>query len=378
MKGPTTFRQLGTTCRVFSTPTLSTHHRQNYLWRQESFFFGDNPWGWRIPEVLVGSTGVIFIYLLAKKMFAGRFTPVFASILLTFEFSWFVNSRIAFIEIFVATFSLVAAYFFWSFYQTDSDSAKGNLRYLVLTGVFFGLAVASKWSGLFLLAFVSVFYLWQKRKKIALAFAKISSIALIAVAVYIGSYSFYLTSHTLSDFTNLQTRMLNFHIYEIPERAERLGENTDSFNNAYTPWIWVLNPIYPYYGEDFNEKISSVLFLFNPAIFWGILAAIIMSAKKIANNKEVLFLTGAFGVSWLPWLFASRPTYPYYLLSAIPFGILLFNGVIEEKFMGKRFLLVGFAFSVAIVFLFYYPILTNLIVPDWYFRILTGSTGFKP
>ena len=98
--------------------------------------FGDNAWGWRIPEVLIGSIGVIFIYLLAKSMFGGRFIPVLASIFLTFEFSWFVHSRVGVIEVYAATFSLAGAFFFWQFLKTDKKLT------LIFTGIFFGLAIA--------------------------------------------------------------------------------------------------------------------------------------------------------------------------------------------------------------------------------------------
>ena len=109
---------------------------------------GDNPWGWRVMSVLFGTLGIVVTYLLAKRIFHSTKIALLASFLLTFDFLWFVFSRTALLEIFLAVFSLTALYFLWNYYQSE----KG--RDLILFSLFVGLAVAVKWSGaLFLLAF---------------------------------------------------------------------------------------------------------------------------------------------------------------------------------------------------------------------------------
>jgi len=153
--------------------------------------FGDNVWGWRIPEVLVGSLGVVFIYLLAEKMFGGKFIPVLASLFLTAEFGWFVSSRLGTIEIYVAAFSLAAGYFFWKFLKSESS------KDLLLSGFFFGLAISSKWSGLFLLIFALGFYLLKKKPRSLLKIAQLITVVLL---VYFASYSFYLKTTLLTAF----------------------------------------------------------------------------------------------------------------------------------------------------------------------------------
>ncbi len=357
--------------------------------------FGDNPWGWRIPEVLVGSLGVIFIYLLAKKMFppsstrqrtsgdklalsdlreilSERFVPILAAVFLTFEFSWFVNSRIANLEIYVATFSLAAAYFFWNFYQNEA------FKYLGLAGVFFGLAIASKWNGLFLLAFVSLFYLWHRRRKIIPASIKIFLIVLIATGIYLGSYSFYLTRHSLADFTNLQVKMYTYHTLNFPEKIKELNPGVDRYSSYYTPWILLFNPPYPYHGESFDGEVRSILFLYNPAIFWGGLIAIGLSLRKLSKSPEKVFLIGSSAAFWLPLVVSPRYSLPYYLLPAIPFIILLLAKVIRERLEDRKFFLIGFLVAVVVIFFFYYPLLSNLTVSPWYLKMLIGISGFGP
>ena len=338
--------------------------------------FGDNPWGWRIPEVLVGSLGVVFIYLLAKRLFGGNFTPILASLFLTFEFSWFVNSRIGTIEIYLATFSLAASFFFWNFFKEE------KLKYSTLAGIFFGLAIAAKWSGVFLLIFLGIYYLWYKRKKLTGAFIRFTTTVLITALVCLGSYGFYLTAHSFTNLANLQIKMAKYHLQEVPKkekaRSVRGVGSTYSYLQVYHPSLWVFNPIFPYYGESIGERVKSVLFLFNPALFWGSLAVILISLKRLTKEKEKLFLVVAFTSFWLPWLFSPRFSLSYYLLGVMPFGILLLVKLIREKFKEWNFFITGFVVSVIALFFFYYPLLTAVSVHRWYFRILTGTAGLGP
>jgi len=332
---------------------------------------GDNFWGWRIPEVLVGSLGVIFIYLLAKEMFGGRFIPVLAAVFLTFEFSWFVNSRVATIEIYLATFSLAAAYFFWKFFKFE------NAKTLILTGVFIGLAIASKWSGLFLFSFLMMFYIWNKRLDLLPSLRKAILITLVAFMVYIASYGLYLNNHTLGDLSNLHTRMVSYHLSDVQRKVAEKTPDVGLFNSAYASWTWVFNQTYPYAGEDEGNTSKVILFLYNPAIFWGILGVLIFRFKRLIKDKQELFLAGAFLSFWLPWFLAPRFSLPYYLLAAIPFGIVLLSKFICENYEKKRYLLMGFIASSIALSLFYYPLLSYISIPTWYLRLLTGAVGIE-
>ncbi|MCH8821227.1 glycosyltransferase family 39 protein [Patescibacteria group bacterium] len=332
---------------------------------------GDNFWGWRIPEVLVGSLGVIFIYLLAKEMFGGRFIPTLAAIFLTVEFSWFVNSRLANIEIYLATFSLAAAYFFWKFFKSESIKA------LILTGVFIGLAIATKWSGLLILAFLMAFYIWNKRLDLLQTLRKAALIIVIAFMVYVASYGFYLNSHSFADLFGLHQRMINYHLNYVPESTSRSNPDANLLNNGYAPWAWIFNPSYLYAGDEGGETSKTVLFLYNPAIFWGILGTLIFTFKKIIKDERKTFLLGAFLCFWLPWFLAPRFTLPYYLLASIPFGIILLSKFISENYNKRGYLLVGFIASSIALFLFYYPLLSYISIPTWYLRLLTGAVGIE-
>ena len=330
--------------------------------------FGDNAWGWRIPEVLIGSIGVIFIYLLAKSMFGGRLIPVLASIFLTFEFSWFVHSRVGVIEVYAATFSLAGAFFFWQFLKTDKKLT------LIFTGIFFGLAIASKWSSLFLLLFVGLYYIFQKRESFSQSLYKVILISGSAVVVYLAAFIFYLQKHSLAELFQLQINMFTFHASEHPEIvADITGRRINKLNYYYSPLTWLFNTFQIYAGSTDGVYSRIITHLYNPALFWGSITAIVLSIKRLNKNREKLFLIGSFLVFWVPWLIIPRISYPYYLLSSMPFGIILLSKILEENFEMRSFLVVGFTILAVLIFLFYYPVLSFLNVPNWYIRILTGS-----
>src|SRR3990167_9690190 len=57
--------------------------------------FGDNPFGWRILSVIFATISVIITYFLAKEITNNKTVAKIASLLLTFEFAFFVHSRTA-------------------------------------------------------------------------------------------------------------------------------------------------------------------------------------------------------------------------------------------------------------------------------------------
>lgn len=111
----------------------------------------DNPFAWRFFGALAGLGSVVFIYLLGKRLFRSEVVGMVAAFLMTFEGLAFTQSRIATPDTFLLFFVLGTIYFL------VSD------RFL-LSGIFFGAALATKLSAL-LTVFPIVIYLlyryWQ-------------------------------------------------------------------------------------------------------------------------------------------------------------------------------------------------------------------------
>jgi hypothetical protein len=106
-----------------------------------------DPFGWRFPGALAGVGAVIFIYLLAKRLFQSEVAGLTAGFLLSVDGLAFTQSRIGTPDTYVR-FMLASVYFLVS-------------RRWLLSGVFLGAAAASKWIGAFtILPIVMYFAYW--------------------------------------------------------------------------------------------------------------------------------------------------------------------------------------------------------------------------
>ncbi len=116
--------------------------------------FGMTPFGWRLAGTLVGILMLPAIYLLAKQLTKKTWTAGLAIGLLALDCMHFAQTRIATIDSFPVFFIILAFFFMLRFTQRDLGaegrfSFAGLLPDLGLSGLCFGLAVASKWIGLY-------------------------------------------------------------------------------------------------------------------------------------------------------------------------------------------------------------------------------------
>ncbi|MFI5198764.1 MAG: phospholipid carrier-dependent glycosyltransferase, partial [Candidatus Limnocylindrales bacterium] len=120
---------------------------------------GSDPFAWRFPGVIAGALTAVLIYLLARILFRRRAIAVLAGFLVAVDGMFFVQSRIAMNDVYVGLF-IVAAYALFAAIWT------GWWRWrwawvvgLPVVGVLLGLALASKWVGLYAIAGVGILIL---------------------------------------------------------------------------------------------------------------------------------------------------------------------------------------------------------------------------
>lgn len=112
-------------------------------------FFGDaSAIGWRFFGALFGVGSIIFVYLLGKRLFKSEIVALSAAFLMTVEGLFFVQSRLATNDIYLLFFALGSLYFL------VSD------RYL-LSGIFLGAALATKWTGLFIAFPLALYFTYR-------------------------------------------------------------------------------------------------------------------------------------------------------------------------------------------------------------------------
>lgn len=127
--------------------------------------FGYRPFGWRFAAAVVGTLSILLVYVIAKRLWSSTFAAVTASILLATDGLFFVQSRIAMLDIFLAFWILVAIWLLLED-RARAETRRGGVRWWrVAAGVAAGLAVSTKWSAAALLPMLIVIALaWEVRR----------------------------------------------------------------------------------------------------------------------------------------------------------------------------------------------------------------------
>jgi len=125
--------------------------------------FGMTPFGWRFAGTLAGVLMLPGMYLLGKWLTKRRFFAFMAMFLMSVDLMHFTQTRIATIDSFVVLF-IIWSYAFMVYYiRMDYWKTKfiKALCPLALSGLFMGLAVASKWTGCYAGVGLAVLFFWS-------------------------------------------------------------------------------------------------------------------------------------------------------------------------------------------------------------------------
>lgn len=118
--------------------------------------FGVNVFAARLPFVMAGLFSVLFIYLLASKLFDKEAGLLSAAIMAVMNYHVWI-SRIGYIESLVIFFILASLYCF--------VHAGGNKKYYLVWGLFLGLGIATKYTILFIMPVYFFYLLFFSRKE---------------------------------------------------------------------------------------------------------------------------------------------------------------------------------------------------------------------
>ncbi|NDE71499.1 MAG: phospholipid carrier-dependent glycosyltransferase, partial [Actinobacteria bacterium] len=132
--------------------------------------FGDNSFGWRISAAVVGTISVALIYFAARKLFQSHLLGMVAGLLTTFDGLHLVMSRTALLDIFLMFFILLG--FLLILFEQHWWAALS-----------LGLALGTKWSALYFIAAIVIYYIISRRK---VPYQYLISIPLVYVASWTG------------------------------------------------------------------------------------------------------------------------------------------------------------------------------------------------
>jgi dolichyl-phosphate-mannose--protein O-mannosyl transferase len=349
--------------------------------------FGDNEFGWRFMGALLGSIMVVLIALIAQRLFRNDFLTISASALIAIDGLALVHSRTALLDIYLSFFVLLATYFF-------------VMRWHWWTGVALGLAVATKWSGLYFLALFAVIALYRVftlhtgRKLIKPALKSILQYAILPLSIYFSSWSGWFisnrgwardySSNVIASFAHYHSQMLGFHTGLVEKHSYQAN-----------PWSWIVmgRPTSFYYqspkdcGAD--KCAQEVLALGTPFLWWvgaiALAVAIGFWIKSIAQRRyepSLNIIVAGMTAGYLPWFFfQERTVFSFYAIVFQPFLILAiiycaYIALLHFKNSRNTYIFIG-VIGIAIFanFIYFLPLFTGDVIAydSWQARMWLPS-----
>jgi len=349
--------------------------------------FGDNEFGWRFMGALLGSVMIILIALIAQRLFRNTFLTISASALLAMDGLALVHSRTALLEIYLSFFILLATYFF-------------VMRWHWWTGIALGLAIATKWSGLYFLALFAAIAIYRVfthhtgRDLIRPTLKTFLQYALLPISIYLSSWSgWFLSSrgwardhsaNVITSFLHYHSQMLDFHTGLVEKHAYQAN-----------PWSWIVmgRPTSFYYQSPKNcgadNCAQEVLALGTPFLWWlGAIALAVVFGFWIRSFTQKRYepslniIIAGIAAGYLPWFFFQKRTvFSFYAIVFEPFLILAiiycaYLALIHFKNSRNTHIFMGaVGAAIFINFIYFLPLFTGYVITyeSWQARMWLPS-----
>jgi dolichyl-phosphate-mannose-protein mannosyltransferase len=334
--------------------------------------FGYEPWAWRLVPALAGIALAPVFFLLARRVLATERAALLATTLLLSDGVYLVQSRTAMTNIFAVLFQVASALF------VVRSALRDRLPVLGMTaaGIFLGLAVSTRWTSLWALGFLGLVLLAVRGWRILrLQEVGLTLLAFLVLPVLIYALSYVprmRQDHRLDSATDVRTALEEtartqkaIWRYHADLRA------THPYFSRWWTWPWLSRPTW-YYYKALNHRVAGIVAIGNPALWWAAVPATLFALVTGARDRDPRRLFAGLGFSclYLPWGVSPRTlNYSHYLFEAIPYACLSLGSILDrywERSWARTYLIVTVA-----LFVFFYPFLAAIPVPDWmfYFRL---------
>ncbi|WP_308113766.1 phospholipid carrier-dependent glycosyltransferase [Arthrobacter sp. ISL-30] len=413
------------------------------------WLFGpDNPFGWRFGAALAGTLSIFLLALFAQKLFRSHILGALAGLLLAVDGHHLVMSRTSLLDIFLM-FWLLAAF---GALLLDRDDGRRRLALRLATiagaspdgrppagslvsgpwlgvrwwriaaGVCMGLAIGTKWSGLFFLAAFGLMTVlwdlsarriagirsWRTAGIIKDGIPAFLSVVPVAVLVYGASwtgwflskdayYRQWAASNPSGMWDWLPDSVRSLAHYHLEAYKFHQGLTSDHPYEA-SAWSWLVlgRPTSFFYespkqgspGCELSNCTTAILSVGNPLIWWGATAALAVLLFWWVGRRDwrAGAILSGIAAGYLPWfLFPDRTMFYFYAIAFEPFLILaLVYGL--GLVLGKRtdppwrrrsglYVVAVFTMAVILASAFFYPIWTAEVISyqDWRIRMWMPS-----
>ena len=335
-----------------------------------------SPFTYRFMGNLAGIIMLLVMYLFGKELFKKRKYAIISSLLLALDTFHFAQTRMGTVDSHLVLFIMLSIYFMIRF------TNKNEIKYLLLSAIFFTCSILVKWSGIYggLALAIIYFYNLISKKKLTWKYIGYGTLFFILMpfCVYISIYLIFpnnrvVHTNTISNVFLQQKKMYEYH--------SSLKED-HYFSSKWYTWPISYRPVWYYnqtYGINRRGTISSVG---NIIIWWfgiiGLFYLLYDIFKRKNKNSIYLFIISMS--LWLPYSLMPRIMFLYHYFPVVPFIILATVKVMFDltKKLKKNYFIYIYLISASIFFIIYYPVISGKpitgdrinelqIFKSWYF-----------
>ncbi|MFB7246097.1 phospholipid carrier-dependent glycosyltransferase [Streptomyces populi] len=406
------------------------------------WMFGFNPFGWRFMTALLGTLSVLLLCRIGRRLFRSTFLGCLAGLLMAVDGLHFVMSRTSLLDGVLMFFVLAA----FGCLVVDRDKARARLAAALpadengvvrpdahiaettwlgwrpwrwTAGLMLGLAIGTKWNGLYVLAaFCVMAVLWDAAsRRVAGARQPYLRWALwrdtiitflatvpVALSVYLVSWTGWIlspdngkggyfrnwavTDGRGGNWTLLPDWLRSLWHYEHEVYKFHVGLSSPHTYQS-NPWSWIVlgRPVSYFYesplpGKDgcpasAGDKCArEVLALGTPLLWWAACLAILYVLWRWVFRRDWRAGAIACGVAagYLPWfLYQERTIFFFYAVVFVPFLCLavtmMIGAILGPPGSGERRRVVGAAGAGVLVllilwnFIYFWPLYTGTAIP---------------
>lgn len=334
---------------------------------------GETSFAWRISSVIFGILVIAAVAKLSDQLFDDKRISLLAAFLTSMDGLLLVQSRIAMNDIHVTFFILLTFIFYHQRLKNPN-----RIKYLLLAVLSAGLAMATKWSGIFALGFVGIWEIYLKLKSIKqeklfstkqlnwLA-TRFVLLIIIPITIYIASYSMmFAQGKTLicnqeeqiqgecyfETFTWHDKTLFSGYVSHFVELHKQIWwyqtnlEATHTYQSRPIDWFLNIRPVWFHVNRDHKGMTANIYAQGNSMLFWigdififvslglillNLSAIVIRSLSKIKKIKTsnyqlpttnyaqpITYNLLAYLIVWLPWQLSPRIMFFYHYTPAVP------------------------------------------------------------
>lgn len=420
--------------------------------------FGYGPWGWRIVMALLGCGAVLATMALVRRLSLSWRAATVAGLLGVVDGVLLVGARFGMLDMALVTFVVLAA---WALVRDQQQvyarlfaaRAAGTFGgsplgprlgfrwWRFAAGVFLGLAVSVKWSGLYYMAFFGLATVacdWWLRRRFAArtplvgalgrdAFPAFASLVILPAGLYLWSWRSWFASETahlrhavtsgavdqgswLAHLPDWAAGFIRYHLdmLEFHGSLTTSGGHDHPWDSKPLSWLVAARPVLYYSDTDIECGAGTcrrMVYLFGtPAIWWLTVPVVGYAAWRLVTRRElaVVWPLVAFAAGFIPWLIAyDRQMYFFYAEPLVPFTIALLALACRRiarlgppvaarwaaswpvaRLAGGPLTWGGLSVAAYLalavgMFIYFSPILYGTLIPDWWFQSMMWLPSWR-